>query len=373
MTKVFFTVFICFFSLTVHAQVRFVDVAGREVVLQQPAEKVLLGEGRFLAVLGVLGVEKPLTRVAAMMDEFRRFDPAGYAHYQRAFPEIDEVTTFGQTSEQSVSVEQAIIADPDVAIFGLQGHGPGARSRHIVDRLEEAGIPVVFIDFRQDPLANTAKSVEIVGKVLGLDEQARTFTDFYEKEVAKVTERLKEVSPKHCPTVLLEVRVDTDSPCCITIAKGMFADLIDAAGGCNVAKGLLPGSVGELSLEHVMATAPEVYIGTAIGAPKQDESIEFKRVVLGAGTDKAQAKASLKAVLKREGIEGLPAVVEGRAYGLWHHFYNSPLNVYALQKIAQWLHPEIFNDLQPEETLNQLLSGFGEVDLSGEYAVSVSN
>jgi iron complex transport system substrate-binding protein len=347
------------------------DVLGRTVELNGPARKVILGEGRFLAVLGVLGVERPLERVAGMMNEFRRFDPNGFEHYRRAFPEIDQVVTFGQTSEDSVSVEQAILAAPDVAIFGVDGHGPGASSRHIIDRLEAAGIPTVFIDFRQDPLGNTARSVAVVGKVLGLDAAADAFTAFYAQSLAAVTGPLTARPPADCPRVLLELRVDTERGCCITVAQGMFADLVTAAGGCNIAQGLLPGAVGELSLEHVMATAPEVYIGTAVGAPGEPSTGPARQIVLGAGVDQASARASLDQVLKRQGFVDMPAVVDGRAHALWHHFYNSPLNVYALQVIARWLHPERFADLDPDQTLARLLAGFGPVDLSGTYAISV--
>lgn len=368
MLRVFCLMVLGMYSAQVSAEIRITDLAGRTVLLDAPAKRVILGEGRFLAVLGVLGVKQPLSRVAGMMDEFRRFDPAGFGRYRDAFPEIEQVVTFGQTSEQTVSVEQAILANPDVAIFGLQGHGPGARSRHIIDRLEAVGIKVVFIDFRQKPLENTVRSVEIVARVLGLEGLGQAFARRYHKEVAKVTARLGGSMPVHCPTVLLEVRADIRQPCCFSIAEGMFADLVDAAGGCNVAKGLLPGPVGELSLEHAIATAPEVYIGTAIGHAAVEGA--YTHIVLGAGSDEETARASLDAVLQRDGLAGLPAVRNGRAHALWHHFYNSPLNVYALQKIAQWLHPELYEDLQPERLLKDLLGEFAPVNLSGVYAIS---
>lgn len=284
------------------AEIRVTDITGRTVVLDGPADKVILGEGRFLAILGVLGVERPLSRVAGMMNEFRRFDPTGFDRYRAAFPEIDRVPTFGQTSEQTVSVEQAILAQPDVAIFGVQGHGPGAASRHIIKRLQAAGIPTVFIDFRQQPLRNTSRSVAIVGRVLGLDAQAEAFTELYDAEVARVTERLATAPPARCPTVLLELRVDAQQPCCITISRGMFADMVKAAGGCNVAEGLLPGAVGELSLEHVIATEPEVYIGSAIGSAGTAPGQGPARIVLGAGVDSDTARASLDRVLQRDGF-----------------------------------------------------------------------
>ncbi len=370
MLRYLFVMTLCLSVSQAFAEIHITDIAGRAVVLKAPANKVILGEGRFLAVFGVLGIEKPFDRIAGMMNEFRRFDPIGFSRYRDVYPEIEQIPTFGQTSEQTVSVEQAILAQPDVAIFGLQGHGPGARSRHIVDRLEAAGIKVVFIDFRQKPLKNTARSVEIVAQVLGLDERGKAFAKRYQQEVAKVTQRLRKNPPAQCPSVLLEMRVDAAQPCCITIAKGMFADMVEAAGGCNVAKGLLPGAVGELSLEFVIATAPDVYIGTAIGQAKNGTKHAYTRIALGAGSNSTAAHASLDAVLQRNGFASLPAVRNGRAHALWHHFYNSPLNIYALQKIAQWLHPERYADLRTEELLQDLLIKFRPVNLNGVYAIT---
>ncbi len=359
---------LCLLAVPAAAEIRITDIAGRTVVLEAPADRIILGEGRFLAVLGVLGVEQPLSRVVGMMNEFRRFDPAGFSRYQEAFPEIDQVATFGQTSEQTVSIEQAILARPEVAIFGLQGHGPGVRSSYVVERLEAAGVKVVFIDFRQKPLEHTARSVEIVAQVLGLEHRGRAFAERYQQELDRVVGRLRSTPPDHCPSVLLEVRVDLEEPCCFTIGEGMFADMIDAAGGCNVASGLLPGPTGQLNMEHVIATAPEVYIGTATGQAVPGQA--YRHIVLGAGSDRKTARDSLQAILTRDGFAGLPAVKNGRAHGLWHHFYNSPLNIYALQKIAQWLHPKLYEDLQPERLLQELLNGFKPVDLSGVYAIT---
>lgn len=356
-------------ALSAHA-LTVTDILDREIELEGPARKVILGEGRFLAVFGVLGVANPLERVAGMLDEFRRFDPLGFERYRAAFPDIDAVPTFGHTSEQSVSVEQAIALDPDVAIFGIEGHGPGVRSERIISQLEAAGIPSIFIDFRQNPLANTARSVEIVGKVLGLDARAGEFAAFYEREVARVTDRLAEDPPAHCPTVLLELHVGLAEGCCRTVADGLFADLVAAAGGCNIARGRLPGAVGELSLEYIIATGPEVYIGSAIGAPSGSMAGPG-RLLLGPGIDAATARESLAMALQRPGIGQLPAVRDGRAHAIWHHFYNSPLNVYALQKFARWLHPERFGDLEPEALLARLLGNFHPVELTGNYATTL--
>ena len=346
------------------------DILGREVKINDQVEKVILGEGRFVAAFGVLDIDKPFAKVAGMMNEFRKFDPATFQKYRETYPEIDSISVYGQTSEDTVSIEKIIALKPDVAIFGVEGHGPKARSKLIIDILKEVGIPIVFIDFRQQPLKNTAKSIEIIGQIMGREKQAESFSAFYKSELAKITDRLSE-NKTSCPTVLLEIRVGLGEECCMTISRGMFADMIEKAGACNIAKDVLPGEAGLLNLEYVITKAPDIYIGTAVGSVKGPMSGKG-RIVLGTGIDESTARSSLEQALKRAGINSLPAVENKRAHAIWHHFYNSPLNLYAFQKMAKWFHPELFNDIDPEKTLEQLLTLFEPVDLSGVYAVSVS-
>jgi len=370
-TNCIIALFMCVMSAQASAEVTITDIAGRTVTLDKPVNKVVLGEGRFLAVLGVLGIENPISHVAGMMNEFRLFDPAGYQQYQKAFPEIDAVPNFGHTSEDSVSVEKIILLNPDVAIFGLNGHGPGARSKHITDRLEAAGIPIVFIDFRKDPVKNTVRSVEIVGEVMGRKDAAQVYAELYNTELKKVTDGISTITQQDYPSVLFELRADMAQECCMTVAEGLFADMAEVAGGTSVAKGLLPGPIGQLSFEHVINSDFDVYIGSAIGSMLDLENQDsYKRLLLGTGVDKSTAEDSLDSLLNRTGFVEMAAIKTHRSHALWHHFYNSPLNIFAIQKMAQWFHPQLFSDLEPEKVLDELLANFDGVDLSGNYAVS---
>jgi iron complex transport system substrate-binding protein len=344
------------------------DIIGRKVILNGPAEKVLLGEGRFLVAVSLLDPEKPVSRVAGLLNEFKRFDPTGFSRYTKAFPELKKVPIFGQTSEESVSLEKAIMLKPDAAIFGVSGHGPKESSLQMIESLEAAGVPVVFIDFRDDPLGKTSKSMRILGRVLGCEEKAERFASFHEAQTARVVDRLKGFKGKR-PTVLLEARVGFGGQCCFTMASGMFADLIEAAGGDNIAAGRLPGATGVLNLEYVLEADPEVYIGSAIGS--KESGIANGRIVLGAGISPETARASLAVAVARPGLDKMQAIQNGRAIGIWHHFYNSPFNVYALQAMAERLHPELFADLKAEKTLQTMLDWIGPVDLSGTYAVNL--
>lgn len=343
-----------------------VDLAGRSVTLPPQAQRIVLGEGRVIAALAILERD-PTRRVVGMMGEFERYDPAGYAQYKAALPAIERIARVGRGTGESFSIEAALALAPDLAIFGLEGHGPTPKDQELIARLEKAGVSVLFVDFRKEPLRNTPRSITLLGAALNKQAEAAAFSAFYQAELQRVAERL----PKggDAPTVFIENRVGLSAECCATMANGMMGRFVDVAGGRNIASSLIPGSFGTLSLEYLLRNPPDIYIGTAIGNAGGNEPPG--RIVLGAGATPDAARASLQRALQRTGIADLAAVREGRAYAIWHHFYNSPFNVAAVQAIAKWLHPQRFADLDPEATLRTAYARFQPVPLNGTYWIGL--
>lgn len=355
-------------AFAAHAQqgtVTVTDLAGRSVHVPARVERILLGEGRLLPALAVLDKENPLRRLAGMMGEFEKLDEAGYAQWKRRFPQIDQVPRVGRTSSGSFSDEQAIALRPQLAILGLAGgHGPSERDRETLARLEAAGVAVVFIDLRHEPLANTPRSMLLLGEVLGKQAEAEAFVKFWRAQLSVVADRLAQARPE-APTVFLENRVGLSEGCCDTMV-GLVGKLLDAAGAQNVARGLVPGEFGTLNPEFLIARQPRLYIGTGIGTLATAQQTPL-RIVLGADATPEAARASLTRAVQRRGIAQLQAVKQGRAYAMWHHFYNSPFNVVAVQAFAKWLHPALFADLDPRATLQTMYERFQPIPLEGVY------
>lgn len=349
--------------------VQVTDVSGRQVTVNVPVKSLILGEGRFLPTLGILERENPVRLVAAMMADFRRFDPATYAAYREKFPEIDDIPEVGASGALSFSSEQAIGLRPDVAIFGLSsGHGPGARSKEVIAQLEAAGIPVVIVDFRMEPLENTSKSMRLLGRLLGRDKEAAAFMAFYERQMSLVHDRLEGVSEK--PSVFMELRVGLRDLCCETTGNQMMGRFIGWAGGRNIVADKIPGTHGVVNAEYLIAEQPDIYIATAIGNYPPSPT-ERGRVVLGAGTPPDVAAKSLNDALQRPVVSDLTAVTSGSAYAVWHHFYNTPMHVAAVQAMAKWFHPTLFQHLHPERTLGEYFERFQPVALNGVYWTGV--
>ncbi|NIJ42988.1 iron complex transport system substrate-binding protein [Parvibaculum indicum] len=344
------------------------DLAGREVNVPDHVDKVLLGEGRFLPALGILEPEDPVALLSGMMADLELLDPATYHQYADAFPALTRLPTIGRSTTETFSVEKAISLAPDVAIFGISGgHGPSEKSARVIETLQDAGVAVVFIDFRQDPIVNTPKSIALLGEILGREKRAAAFNAFYAAQLDIVESRLADV--KERPTVFLESRVGLHDQCCETMGEGMLGRFIGLAGGDNIAIGLVPGVVGTVSIEHLLQVQPDHYVATGIGSSWGDPV--KGRVILGTGATMDMAQRSLAEAMERPGLAELDAVREGHVHAIWHHFYNSPFNVVALQEMAKWFHPDLFADLDPRHRLAEAYRRFQPVPLEGAFWASL--
>lgn len=343
---------------------RVVDLAGRGIAVPAKVERLILGEGRAVAALAILDRAAPLARLVGTMGDFPLLDPIGHRKWLKRFPRLGQVAAIGKVAAASFSVEQAIALKPDLAVFSMAGHGPAPKDTEIVRQLEAAGVTVVFLDFFFDPLVNTPKSIALLGTLLGREAEAAEFVDAYQRHLRRVTDRLD--GERSRPLVFIENRVGLQDECCATIGDGVLGAMVTAAGGRNLASGLLPGYAGTISLEYLMTHQPDIYLGTAVGNVDTAASAPG-RIVLGHDTPPALAGDSLSRALRRPGIAQLDAVRQGRAHALWHHFVHSPFNVVAVQVMAKWFHPALFADLDPAATLRELTGRFQPVPLDGVF------
>lgn len=343
------------------------DLAGRTVAVPEQVERIVLGEGRLLPALAILEQDRLADRIVGMPQDLQQVDPGTYGQYLQAFPTIDRIPRIGQGAADTFSLEQVLTLSPDLAIFSLSGHGPSSRHAKLIEQLERAGVTVLFVDFREEPLANTPRSMLLLGQALGRESEAHVFVDYYQQQLARVTERLPEITKR--PRVFIHSRAGLSDSCCETMARGMMAALLEHAGGANVASDRLPGAAGTLSLEYLLTEPPDVYLATAIGSR---DSLEQGAgyIAMGPGVSLDAARASLRSLTQGNGLASLAPIRDGRAHAIWHSFYNSPFNVVAVQVLAKWLHPQLYADLDPEQTMAELYRLFQPIALEGTFWVS---
>lgn len=338
------------------------DIAGRKVAIERPVKRVLLGEGRQLLAISLIHPD-PVSLLAGWPADLVRQDATTYGLYRDRFPGIEKVPLVGQGSVDTFSLEQALAVAPDVAVFS-GGYGPSIKSTDVIARLEKAGIPVLFIDFMGRPLENTAPSLAILGQLLGREAEARAYIDFYNSHMQRVADRLAEAKPK-APAVFMHAHAGLGA-CCNAPARATIGAFIDAAGGHNIAADVLKTPFGQLNLEYILASNPDIYVGTG-GVHLADKG----GLVMGPGIEEKVSRAALAGVVARPGLAELAAVRNGRVYGLWHIFNNNPMNFLAVEVLAKWFHPELFADIDPDASLRELNERFLPVAMQGTYWVTL--
>jgi len=342
-------------------QITVTDLAGRTVSVQLPAKRVVLAEARQLVSLSL--VDRDVARRIAGTAGTRLFDPEARKAYEAAFPEFAAAPKLDDEAS-NLSAEKAIAAEPDLVI--LSGNiGLDPRSQALADTLAAAGIPAIFIDFRADPYENTVPSVELLGKVLGKENEAKAFLDFYLEHRNRVVERVAKISER--PTVFMEMQANSREQCCMSPSRANLGRFIVEAGGINIGEAVVPGAFGPLSPEYLLAQDPDIYVGT--GGRHLASS---GGIVAGPGISEEEALSALRTVVARPIISELSAVHKGDAHGLWHNFHNSPLNIVALEVLANWFHPEMFADVDPHATVEEINHRFLPVPFEGAAWVSLS-
>ncbi|WP_439598260.1 ABC transporter substrate-binding protein [Falsiroseomonas sp.] len=336
------------------------DLAGREVRLPRPARRIVLTQGRHLPVLSLLHPD-PLSLVAGWASDLRQASAQEYAQLRALNPAVDRIPIIGRGPSDTVSFESIVALQPDLVLLSRY---TTAAAGGLAGRLDAAGIPSAVIDFFADPLAESEPSLAVLGALIGRAEQAAAFNAHYRGKLEAVAARMRGAAPRH--SVLLHAHAG-GTACCFSSGAGIFTGMIDAAGGRSIAAGILPGPMGQLGLEFVLATDPHSYVAT--GGPFGGAR---GGITMGSGTTPAEARESLARVIAAQNLSGLSAVRQGRAHALWHGFNDTPAHYLAIEKFAQWLHPDRMQGIDPEASLAELNDRFLSIKMQGTYWVDLA-
>ncbi|WP_024910947.1 ABC transporter substrate-binding protein [Chania multitudinisentens] len=343
------------------------DLLGRNVVVKLPVQRVILGEGRQLYLVAMLDRENPAQHLVAWRRDLIQSDPATWQQYRERFPQLEKIPTFGGSEQGTFDIEQAINLKPDIIIMNMDARNALVDSGYETI-LAKAGIPIVYVDFRYDPTRNIPPTVKLFGKLFGKMDRANAYLQFRDAELKRVVSRVA-VLQGPLPRVFLERLGGYSDECCMTFGKGSFGRFVTLAGGNNIAADLAPGTFFTLNPEQIVSANPDIVILT---------SGNFKTLVpggrwipLGPGADMQEARRKLVWFTTRPAYANSPARRNGEFSAIWHQFYNSPYDVIAIQQLAKWIHPELFSDLEPDDTFRRLHRDFLPVPYQSGYMVSL--
>lgn len=344
------------------------DLLGRQVQVHVPVRRVILGEGRQLYLVAALDTQNPMQRIVGWRKDLIQSDPDTWSAYVRKFPEMAEIPTFGGFEDGTFDIEQAISQQPDVIILNIEAQHATEDARYI-EKLGALGIPVVYVDFRNNPMENTEATMRLFGKLFGKEARAEEFIEFRARQIARVTDVIAAHNPPR-PKVFIERIGGYTQDCCLSFGNENFGKFVELAGGDNVAKGIIRGTFGQLNPEQVLVSNPDQVVITS--ANWEAFAPQGSWIGVGPGADLVEARRKLAPYTQRPAYSGIKAQQDQQFHAIWHQFYNSPYQFAAIQQLAKWFHPDLFADLDPDAGFRELHERFLPVPYEPGYFLSLN-
>lgn len=341
------------------AEITVTDVKGRTVTLPQPAKRVLLGfyYEDYLAVAGPGAIDKV---VALSLGPWKDWRPSQFAAYEKVLPKLSSIPDVGSTEDSDFSIEKAIAAKPDLVILASWSYDSLGDGVH---RFEEAGIPVVTLDFNSQTVAKHVLSTEVLGKVMGTEDRAEKLANNYKNAMADIDARIKAAGPT-TKKVYVELAQKGADSIGNSYGDTMWGSLITSLGGHNIAKGQI-ANWGPLSPEYVLAQKPDLIFLAGSEWLNKPQSVQ-----VGFGADPKITRERMAAYVARPGWSELPAVKNGDVFAIYHGGARTLYDYAFTQYIAKQLYPAAFADIDPAQNLRDYYAKWLPIKADGVFMLS---
>ena len=336
-----------------------VDVLGRSVEVALPAKRVVLGFN--FEDYAAVGGEKAFDSVVGISrGAWERKVPTIWKRYVQHYPRLDTLADVGEVETQSFSVEKVLSLEPDLLV--LTDWQFQALPDEVA-RLEKAGVPVLVIDYNAQTLERHVRSTLLLGEVTGQQARARELADLYSAAVKDIEARIAKAN-KPKPRIYIEFGNKGPAEYSFTYGKNMWGAMAIAVGGDNIAAPYVR-DWGQINPEQVLVARPEVIIISG-----REDNTNPTALSMGPGVDAATARKQLQAFAARPGWSELPAIRDGRLYGVYQGASRSLGDFTLLQFIAKQLYPDLFADLDPMANYQNYYRKYLPIPLEGTYAIS---
>ena len=146
---------------------------------------------------------------------------------------------------------------------------------------------MLFVDYEINPGKDTAPSIDLLGKVLNREENAKAYTDYYRQQLDAIRQKTANITPK--ANVFVEALAGNSDACCFTHGHNGWGGLVEAVGANNIGSQLLPGASGFVSLEKVISMKPVQDAGIARCCVSVYRPIPRRSIVRRSGCCRAPA------------------------------------------------------------------------------------
>jgi iron complex transport system substrate-binding protein len=341
------------------------DMMGRNVTVNLPVERIVYNF-ESINVLAMVAGPELFDITVGIVGDMEKFSKPTYDAYAKEYPQFKDTKTLGTPYEGTFSMENILNLGPDVFILPSYVSTYGYITATDLGLLDKAGIPYVFVGFYNDSFDDGVyeNNMTVLGKLFGKEDRAREITEQFNMEIDKVYSKLPTISEKDRPTVYLEI-MDGSEGYGMTAIRG--EPEINYAQGHNIARdnsGIVSTLYGVIDKEFLITKDPDVIFFAV--STYYDVSLQS---MFGFGTSptEGELKAMAGKYLSRDGWSSLSAVKNNRVYFIDANFRNSAECFVSLQTMAQWLYPDLFQDLDPIKELTDFYDRFLPIDSKGNW------
>jgi len=305
-----------------------VDSAGREVQIPNQVNRIVLLTADNCELALVLGCEDKIVGVEEGAHD--------YVEIGDRFSKAENVGNYNEPD-----LEKIANLKPDV-VFGYKT----STTNGVADRLKDLGIPFVVCECNK--IQSFEKDVLLMGTILGKEDQAKEFLAFHNSVMNTITERTKNISSDQLTSMYI-----TGGSRRPYATYGKDVDpYFGIVGAKNIASEL-DGSQPTVSPEWILEENPQViieWIGSTRIKTTADPLIEVQKTYQN---DSVLSKTA--------------AAKDGRVHVMgWRVFKGLRFSI-GLLYWAKWCHPDMFEDINPEEAHRQYLKEFLNVDLENVW------
>lgn len=355
------------------------DDRNRNVTVNLPVERINIPSADvFKAYVAVAG-DRWDELIVGGLGNLKADDPQFYDAFVKASPGLEDTinnySAGGLYDEGGVDVEMILKSNPEVVIWPTAGYNWGVIPDSIIDTLDAAGIASIFVDFYTDPYGegNYERNMAILGKLLQQERRAGVIVEYYEEQMAKVTDILPTIT-EEAPTVLIEIMASSSAASAMGGSSAqMFTTIlgaseIETARGVNAMRSLLEG-LGLMNTwvdSEAVLTADPDFIYMCTNATYMDDF--YTLLAYGTDpTDEELAAADASYTSDRAYWSNLTAVKEGNVHYIYAMFRSNPECFFLVQYLAQTLYPTYFEDLDVDEGIQKFYRYFMPFDLEGVW------
>lgn len=344
------------------------DVAGRTITFDHQPQNIALSTSRIFPLLEIIYQQDAAKHLVAARDDMQFSAPSMYANYVKQYPSLQHVSKIGLIKSGEFDAERFINLKPKPDLFIVDlSNIKLAQDNGLLKKLDAAGIKVIAVDFRENPIKNTVRSVETVAKAVGRAAQGQAFAHYYLDHIADIKKTLAQYPNLKPKRVFIERAAGYSDSCCRTFAGGNMGAYIPFLNAINIADKPLKGAItGQMSPETVITAHPDVYIMQTTGWVN-DKGQPTHGIPLGYNPNPTAIKVATSALMDRDWLQAVSAYQTKNVYSIYMPFYNSPYNLVAMEYFAKWIHPNVFKNLDPEKTFEEMNKLFGHRTVSGDF------